>query len=163
MEFLGIIPARYGSTRLEGKPLADINGKPMIQWVYEKAKIALKYVVVATDDERIITAVKAFGGKAVLTSSDHTTGTNRCLEALEKASKIHEIDFDVVINIQGDEPMLHPEQVQTLIDCFDDPKAELATLVIPVTDPVDLENDSEVFVAFDKNFNALYFSRAVIP
>ncbi len=163
MEFLGIIPARYGSTRLEGKPLVNINGKPMIQWVYEKAKIALKHVVVATDDQRIIDVVNAFGGEAIMTSSDHPTGTNRCLEALEKASKIHEIDFDVVINIQGDEPMLHHEQIKTLIDCFEDPKAELATLVIPVTDPVDLENDSEVFVAFDKNYNALYFSRAVIP
>lgn len=163
MEFLGIVPARYGSTRLEGKPLADINGKPMIQWVYEKARIALKHVVVATDDERILTAVKAFGGEAVMTSPDHTTGTNRCLEALEKASKNHEIDFDVVINIQGDEPMLHPEQVKSLIHCFDDPDAELATLVIPVTDPLDLENDSEVFVTFDKHHNALYFSRAVIP
>ena len=163
MEFLGIIPARYGSTRLEGKPLVDINGKPMIQWVYEKTKIALKHVVVATDDQRIIDVVNAFGGEAIMTSSDHTTGTNRCLEALEKASKIHEIDFDVVINIQGDEPMLHHEQIKTLIDCFEDPKAELATLVIPVTDPIDLENDSEVFVAFDKNYNALYFSRAVIP
>ncbi|MCK5704353.1 MAG: 3-deoxy-manno-octulosonate cytidylyltransferase [Cyclobacteriaceae bacterium] len=163
MEFLGIIPARYGSTRLEGKPLLDINGKPMIQWVYEKTKLALNHVVVATDDERIMTAVKGFGGEAVMTSVAHNTGTNRCLEALQKANKFHDTNFDVVINIQGDEPMLDPEQINTLIRCFDDPIAELATLVIPVTDPADLDNDSEVFVTFDKNMKALYFSRAVIP
>lgn len=163
MEFLGIIPARYGSTRLEGKPLVDIKGKPMIQWVYEKTCEILDHVVVATDDERILSAVLDFGGKAVMTSTDHTTGTNRCLEALRKAEKIHELDFDVVINIQGDEPMLHPDQIKTLIQCFEDPRAELATLVIPVTDPIDLNNESEVFVTFDKNMNAMYFSRAVIP
>ncbi len=163
MKFLGIIPARYGSTRLEGKPLADINGKPMIQWVYEKTKQALEYVVVATDDERILKAVNAFGGEAVMTSSSHNTGTNRCLEALQIFSKIKNIDFDVIINIQGDEPMLHPDQIKTLIGCFDDPQAELATLVIPVTEAIDLDNESEVFVTFDKNMKALYFSRAVIP
>lgn len=163
MEFLGIIPARYGSTRLEGKPLVDIKGKPMIQWVYEKTKLALNHVVVATDDERIMTVVKEFGGEAVMTSAAHTTGTNRCLEALQKANKFHNTNFDVVINIQGDEPMLHPDQIKTLIHCFDDPNAELASLVIPVTDPIDLDNDSEVFVTFDKDMNALYFSRAVIP
>lgn len=163
MEFLGIIPARYGSTRLEGKPLVDIKGKPMIQWVYEKTKLALNHVVVATDDERIMTVVKEFGGEAVMTSAAHTTGTNRCLEALQKANKFHNTNFDVVINIQGDEPMLHPDQIKTLIHCFDDPNAELASLVIPVTDPIDLDNESEVFVTFDKDMNALYFSRAVIP
>ncbi len=163
MEFLGIIPARYGSTRLEGKPLVDINGKPMIQWVYEKTKLALQHVVVATDDARIIAAVNDFGGEVVMTSREHNTGTNRCLEALQKSNKIHNMDFDVVINIQGDEPMLNPEQIITLKQCFDDKNTELATLVIPVTNPIDLENDSEVFVTFDKNMKALYFSRAVIP
>ena len=162
-EFLGIIPARYGSTRLEGKPLVDIKGKPMIQWVYEKTSQMLEHVIVATDDERILSVVKNFGGNAVMTSSEHTTGTNRCLEALQKASTTYDINFDVVINIQGDEPMLHPDQIKTLVQCFDDPLAELATLVIPVTDPIDLDNDSEVFVTFDKNMNAMYFSRAVIP
>ena len=163
MKFLGIIPARYGSTRLEGKPLADINGKSMIQWVYEKVKFELEYVYVATDDIRIKDAVEAFGGDAIMTSENHTTGTNRCLEALEIITKDLEIDFDVVINIQGDEPMIHPEQIQILKACFDDKDAELATLVIPVTDGNDLVNDSEVFVTFDKNMRALYFSRAVIP
>lgn len=163
MKFLGIIPARYGSTRLEGKPLADIKGKPMIQWVYEKVKIELEHVYVATDDERIKNAVIAFGGKAVMTSKNHSTGTNRCLEALEIIDAELKMAFDVVINIQGDEPMIDPEQIRTLKNCFDNPLTELATLVIPVTDPIDLENESEVFVTFDKNMKALYFSRAVIP
>lgn len=163
MEFLGIIPARYGSTRLEGKPLVDIKGKPMIQWVYEKAKLALKHLVVATDDDRIMAVVKGFGGEVVMTSETHNTGTNRCLEALQSASEIYAMNFDVVINIQGDEPMLHPDQVKTIIHCFDDPEAELATLVTPVTNPTELDNESEVFVTFDKNMKALYFSRAVIP
>lgn len=163
MKFLGIIPARYGSTRLEGKPLADINGKPMIQWVYEKVKLEMEHVYVATDDQRIKDVVEAFGGKAVMTSENHTTGTNRCLEALEVVSNELGISFDVVINIQGDEPMIDPSQIKTLKDCFNDQEAQLATLVIPVTDSDDLVNDSEVFVTFDKNMKALYFSRAVIP
>lgn len=163
MKFLGIIPARYGSTRLAGKPLADIKGKPMIQWVYEKVQQVLDDVYVATDDERILRAVEDFGGKAVITSVNHTTGTNRCLEALDKINSLSSHPFDVVINIQGDEPMIDPSQIATLRDCFDDPGTELATLVIPVTDSADLENSSEVFVTFDKNQNALYFSRAVIP
>ena len=163
MKFLGIIPARYGSTRLEGKPLIDIKGKPMIQWVYEKAKLALEDVYVATDDYRIVDAVERFGGKAVMTSQDHTTGTNRCLEALDTINKSLNTPIDVVINIQGDEPMIDPEQITTLMKCFDNEETALATLVIPVTDPVDLKNESEVFVTFDKDMNALYFSRAVIP
>jgi 3-deoxy-manno-octulosonate cytidylyltransferase (CMP-KDO synthetase) len=163
MKFLGIIPARYGSTRLEGKPLADIHGKTMIQWVYEKAAKVLTDLVVATDDTRIFDAVIAFGGNAVMTSADHTTGTNRCLEALQKVSAKSGTAYDAVLNIQGDEPMLDPEQLVTLMDCFKNPATELATLVIPVTDSYDLENNSEVFVTFDKNMKALYFSRAVIP
>ena len=163
MNFLGIIPARYGSTRLEGKPLVDINGKPMIQWVYEKVKVVMEHVYVATDDIRIVEAVEDFGGDAVLTSIDHETGTNRCLEAAEIITKKTGINFDVIINIQGDEPMMNPEQIKILTACFHDSFTQLATLVIPVTDAIDLENESEVFVTFDKNMNALYFSRAVIP
>jgi len=163
MKFLGIIPARYGSTRLEGKPLADINGKSMIQWVYEKVKLEMDVVYVATDDIRIKNAVEKFGGQAVMTSTEHTTGTNRCLEALEIVQNDLGTSFDVVVNIQGDEPMINPEQIKTLIHCFDDDTTELATLVIPVTDEEDLNNDSEVFVTFDHNMRALYFSRAVIP
>lgn len=163
MKYIGIIPARYGSTRLEGKPLVDISGKPMIQWVYEKAAETLSDVYVATDDERIKETVDSFGGKSVMTSPDHNTGTNRCLEAYRVISERLEKTYDVVINIQGDEPMLHSKQLKNLMDAFLDGNTELATLVIPVTNPEDLDNESEVFVTFDKNMNALYFSRSVIP
>lgn len=163
MNILGVIPARYGSTRLEGKPLVDICGKTMIQRVYEQAKKVLKHVVVATDDVRIEQAVIGFGGEVVMTSTNHTTGTNRCLEAYETVQKDSAITFDAVINIQGDEPLLEPEQIRCLVSCFDDPKTELATLVMPVSNEGDLFNESEVFVVFDKNKRALYFSRSVIP
>lgn len=163
MKYIGIIPARYGSTRLEGKPLIDISGKPMIQWVYEKSSEVLKDVYVATDDVRIKNAVESFGGKVVMTSSDHNTGTNRCLEAYQIISRTNGTNYDVVINIQGDEPMLHPEQLKSLMLSFQDNNTELATLVIPVTNADDLKNDSEAFVTFDLNMNALYFSRSVIP
>lgn len=163
MNILGIIPARYGSTRLEGKPLVDICGKPMIQRVYEQAKKVLTHVVVATDDVRIEIAVKEFGGEVVMTCTSHRTGTNRCLEAYEIVQESSSVTFDAVINIQGDEPLLEPEQVRCLVSCFDDPNTELATLVMPVSSEGDLFNDSEVFVVFDKNKKALYFSRSVIP
>lgn len=163
MNILGVIPARYGSTRLEGKPLVDICGKTMIQRVYEQAEKVLEYVVVATDDVRIEDAVKAFGGKVVMTSTEHSTGTNRCLEAYEIVQKESAIQFDAVINIQGDEPLLEPEQIRCLVECFEDPKTELATLVMPVSNQGDLFNEGEVFVVFDKNKRALYFSRSVIP
>lgn len=163
MNILGVIPARYGSTRLEGKPLVDICGKPMIQRVYEQAKKVLSHVVVATDDVRIEKAVKEFGGEVVMTSTSHKTGTNRCLEAFEIVQAESSTSFDAVINIQGDEPLLEPEQIRCLVSCFDDPKTELATLVMPVSSEGDLFNESEVFVVFDKNKRALYFSRSVIP
>lgn len=158
---LGVIPARYGSTRLEGKPLIDLCGKTMIQRVYEQAKKALKFVIVATDDNRIFKVVKDFGGEVVMTSINHNTGTNRCLEAFEIFSKQSKVNFDVVLNIQGDEPLLAPEQIKKLVSCFDDKSTDMATLVLPTTKKEDLE--SGVFVVFDKNKNALYFSRAVIP
>lgn len=162
MNVLGIIPARYGSTRLEGKPLIDICGKPMIQHVYEQAKKALKYVLVATDDERIEKAVKEFGGKVVMTSSEHNTGTNRCLEAYEVFSSQSDVKFDVVMNIQGDEPLLEPDQIRSLEACFIDEETEMATLVIPVKEKEDLF-EGGVYVVLDKFNNALYFSRSVIP
>jgi 3-deoxy-manno-octulosonate cytidylyltransferase (CMP-KDO synthetase) len=158
---LGIIPARFGSTRLEGKPLVDICGKPMIQRVYEQAKKALDYVVVATDDQRIFDAVINFGGDVVMTSEKHTTGTNRCLEAFKIFTKQTNINFEVVLNIQGDEPLLEPEQIKNLVSCFNDNSTEMATLVIPTHKESDL--NSGVFVVFDVNNNAMYFSRAVIP
>lgn len=112
MKFIGIIPARYASSRFPGKPLADMDGKPMIQRVYEQVIQAVDDVCVATDDERIEAAVKAFGGKVVMTSDKHRSGTDRCFEAYQKIGK----GFDVVINIQGDEPFIHPEQIETIKD-----------------------------------------------
>lgn len=162
MNILGIIPARYGSTRLEGKPLLDICGKPMIQYVYEQARKSLNYVVVATDDERIVKAVQDFGGDVVMTSPDHNTGTNRCLEAYRVFTKRHNLEFDVVINIQGDEPLLDPEQIRLLISCFMNGKTQMATLVISVKEEESLFEDG-VYVVIDKLKNALYFSRSVIP
>lgn len=163
MNVLGIIPARYGSTRLEGKPLIDICGKPMIQHVYEQAKKLLEYVVVATDDARIVKAVNDFGGEVVMTSSDHNTGTNRCLEAYRVFTERQGVNFDVVVNIQGDEPLLDPEQLQLLISCFKENSTEMATLVIPVKNQELLTSGSGVYVVLDRFKNALYFSRSVIP
>ena len=163
MQFLGIIPARYGSTRLEGKPLVDINGKTMIQRVYERASGALDEIVVATDDERILQKVKDFGGNAVMTSKHHSTGTNRCLEALEIMEKKHGKSYDVVVNVQGDEPLIQPSQLTEMTQCFEDQAAEIATLITPVKRLDDLFNEGEVFVTIDKNNYALYFSRSVIP
>lgn len=162
MNVLGIIPARYGSTRLEGKPLLDIGGKTMIQRVYEQAHKLLDHVVVATDDERIEKAVHDFGGNVVMTSSKHTTGTNRCLEAYIVFNAKSDVNFDVVVNIQGDEPLLDPEQIRSLISCFDEDRTEMATLVMPVKNDKNLMNGG-VFVVIDRFKNALYFSRAVIP
>ncbi|NME70164.1 3-deoxy-manno-octulosonate cytidylyltransferase [Flammeovirga aprica] len=161
-KFLGIIPARYGSSRLEGKPLADICGKPMIQHVYERATATMSDVYIATDDVRIVEAVESFGGNVVMTSVDHSNGTSRCLEALEIVNQQTGKDFDAVVNIQGDEPLLEPVQLTELMESFDD-TTEFATLVLPVVHAEDLINNSEVFVTFDHNKDALYFSRAVIP
>ena len=163
MNVLGIIPARYGSTRLEGKPLLDICGKPMIQHVYEQVKRLLEHVVVATDDQRIVKAVQDFGGDVVMTSKDHNTGTNRCLEAYRVFAKRENIEFDVVVNIQGDEPLLDTEQIRLLISCFDEKATEMATLVIPVNKTEILKEGSGVFVVLDKLKNAIYFSRSIIP
>jgi len=161
MKVLGIIPARYRSVRLEGKPLVDLCGKSMIQRVYEQASKALDYVLIATDDVRIEEAVKKFGGAVVMTSPNHTTGTNRCLEAYEIYKRQSDIQFDVVLNIQGDEPLLAPKQIKSLVFCFESSDTKMATLVIPTLKNEDL--NSGVFVVFDKNYDALYFSRSVIP
>jgi 3-deoxy-manno-octulosonate cytidylyltransferase (CMP-KDO synthetase) len=160
MNVLGIIPARYGSTRLEGKPLLDICGKPMIQRVYERVKLLVPHVVVATDDARIEKVVRDFEGEVVMTSAQHNTGTNRCLEAFEVFKSKSNIDFDVIINIQGDEPLLEIEQLRLLISCFFDKTTDMATLVNPVKDDL---GKSGVYVVIDKFKNALYFSRSVIP
>lgn len=161
MKIIGIIPSRYGSTRFPGKPLVDIFGKPMIQRVYEQAKksSSLTDVIVATDDERIRQCVLGFGGKAAMTSGTHKTGTDRCAEVVEKMYP----DFDVAINIQGDEPYIHPEEIDELADCFKDKKVSLATLIMKMDSNEDLFNQNRVKVVVDKNMNALYFSRSPIP
>ena len=162
MKFLAVIPARYASTRFPGKPLALIGDKPMIQHVYEQAKKAGEDFVVATDDKRIYDAVEAFGGKVLLTSDKHRSGTDRCFEALQKMSG----EYDVVINIQGDEPFIQPEQIETLKACFTDPKTEIATLIKPFDKDAlwdDLSSPNTPKVVINKRMEAMFFSRSVIP
>lgn len=161
MKFIGIIPARFQSTRFPGKPLVILGEKPIIQWVYENAKKALDDVYVATDDERIYKAVEAFGGKAVYTSPNHQSGTDRCAEAAQKVAG--QMEFDVVINIQGDEPFIRPEQVEGLKACFNSPETEIATLIKPITNAIEITNINRPKVVINKNMEAMYFSRSSIP
>jgi 3-deoxy-manno-octulosonate cytidylyltransferase (CMP-KDO synthetase) len=160
MKFIAVIPARYQSTRFPGKPLALINEKPMIQWVYENALKAVSEVWVATDDERIFKAVENFGGKAVKTLSTHQSGTDRCAEAA--GIIINQTDFDVVINVQGDEPFIQPGQIELLKSCFTD-DAEIATLIKRIETTEELFNPNRPKVVTDNRQNALYFSRSPIP
>lgn len=162
MKFIGIIPARYASTRFPGKPLADMKGKYMIQRVYEQARKVLDHVCVATDDDRIFNAVRSFGGEVVMTSAQHRSGTDRCFEAYRTLGG-HE---DVVINIQGDEPFIKPEQIESLIACFDSPQIQIATLVRPFEASEGYEalaNPNSPKVVLNERHEALYFSRSVIP
>lgn len=164
MKIAGIIPARFASTRFPGKPLVEIHGKTMIQRVYEQAsKSNLNAVIVATDDEKIATHVQSFGGNVVLTSTAHPTGTDRCKEALDIWSAKHQTQFDAVINIQGDEPFIHPEQINLLAQAFQDKNTQLATLIKPLNNKRDLENPGIIKVSFRKDLRALYFSRSIIP
>ena len=160
---LGIIPARYASTRFPGKPLADIQGKPMIQWVYERCSPAFDYLVVATDDYRIINAVNGFGGEAVLTAENHESGTDRCLEAYHILQKQNGQDFDIIVNVQGDEPLVKSEQLFELTSCFENDGVRIATLIHPLEDPEQVNNPDIVKVVVDKGYKALYFSRSAIP
>lgn len=170
MKYIGIIPARYASTRFPGKPLAEIGGKTVIRRVYEQANKALETLVVATDDDRIYDAVETFGGKVVMTRPDHKCGTDRCLEAylaITTPSWREQNDTDtVVINIQGDEPFIQPEQIEALMACFDKEDTQIATLVRPFTDKdsqADLENENTPKVDWDKKTGvAKMFSRKVI-
>lgn len=159
LKILGVIPARYASTRFLGKPLVDIAGKTMIQRVYEQAKKAnLSRVVVATDDERIAEEVKKFGGDWIMTNSHHQSGTDRCAEVVQKLP-----GFDVVINIQGDEPFIDPEQISLLCSCFDNKQVKLATLIKKVKDTDELFNSNIPKVVVNTNAEAIYFSRHPIP
>lgn len=162
LKFLAVIPARYASTRFPGKPLARLGGKPVIRRVWEQVTQVFADAVVATDDQRIIEAVEAFGGRAVMTSPDHRSGTDRCREAVEKSGG----NPDIVVNVQGDEPFIAPSQLRAIARCFDDPSTDIATLVKPFT-PADglaaLENPNSPKVVLGTAGQALYFSRSVIP
>lgn len=160
MKFLGVIPSRYASTRLEGKPLKDICGHTMIEWVYKRAKFSnLDEVVVATDDERIYNEVERFGGKAILTRKDHENGTSRIAEVCEKYR-----DYDVIVNVQGDEPLIEPDMINSIIDSFkEDDTISMSTLKYKLDTMEDIENPNYVKVITDKKGYAIYFSRSVIP
>ncbi len=160
---IGLIPARFASTRFPGKPLADIGGKPMIQRVYEQASKVLPVVYVATDDDRIANAVTSFGGKVVMTSVNHQSGTDRCREALEKAQELENRTFNAVINIQGDEPFINPKQIEQLAAAFEDESTEIATLIKKVSSKDDLFNANKPKVVVNLKGEALYFSRSPIP
>ena len=159
MKFIGIIPARYNSSRFPGKPLAILGGKTVIEHVYRQVSSVMADVFVATDDQRIYNAVKAFGGKAVMTRTDHQSGTDRICEALEKIGG----DFDIVINIQGDEPFIQKSQLETVMQCFDDPRTQIATLGKPFESMETVENPNSPKIVLDNDGYALYFSRSVIP
>lgn len=161
LQFIVIIPARYQSTRFPGKPLAILAGKPIIQHVYENAKKSFDKVWVATDDERIAKTVESFGGSYVMTSPDHPSGTDRCAEA---AAKIAETtNFDVIINIQGDEPFVCDPQLEALKSCFNDPQTEIATLVKTIENEEVLFNPNRPKVVFNADNYAQLFSRSTIP
>lgn len=159
MKFIGIIPARYASTRFPGKPLALLGGKPVIQHVYEKVAAVLEAAYVATDDERIYDAVKSFGGQVVMTRTDHKSGTDRIEEAIEKIGG----EWDVVVNVQSDEPFVAKSQLDTICHCFDDPTTQIATLGKPFESMEAVQNPNSPKIVVDNMGFAMYFSRSVIP
>ena len=165
MKFIAIIPARYASTRFPGKPLAMLGGKPVIQRVYEQAVSVIDEAYVATDDERIFQAVNSFGGRAVMTRTDHKSGTDRIEEAVEKLEEQAQISnlADVIINIQGDEPFIRRSQIETLCRLFDDPQTQIGTLGKRFESMEAVENPNSPKIVCDLNGFALYFSRSVIP
>lgn len=162
LNFIGIIPARYASSRFPGKPLAKIGNQSMIERVWLQVSKVLSEVCVATDDQRIFEAVEAFGGKAVMTSASHRSGTDRCYEAYCNVGS----NADVIINIQGDEPFIHEEQIRAIMDCFNDKTTQIATLARrfdPKTGFEALQDCTKPKVVLDNNSNAMYFSRSIIP
>ena len=163
MNVLGIIPARYKSTRFPGKPLAKIGSKTMIHRVYSQAKKAFEDVLVATDDDAIFREVVSFEGQAVMTSPDHQSGTDRCAEAARGYVLPDGKKFDVVINIQGDEPFIQPGQLQILAAAFEDPTVDIATLVKEAKTPEEIFSENTAKVVINKNCEAVYFSRSPIP
>ena len=163
MNVLALIPARYESTRFPGKPLVDIHGKSMIMRVFEQAAKVFKTVYVATDDERILKHVILCGGKAIMTSSLHKSGTDRCAEACNNISKELNTVFDIIVNIQGDEPYIQPSQLELLVSCFENAETDIATLVKPVETNDDLWDANKPKVILNNKNQAIYFSRATIP
>lgn len=160
MKIMAIIPARYASTRFPGKPLALLGGKPVVQWVYERASQVFEYVAVATDDERIQNCVKGFGGRVIMTSPHHCSGTDRACEAM----LISGYNPNIVVNIQGDEPFVDQAQLKALATCFEDEDTDIATIVRPFTGSYEeLEDPNKVKVVRDDKDFAMYFSRSVIP
>jgi len=159
MRIIAIIPARYASTRFPGKPLAMLGGKTIIERVYQQVAPTVDAAYVATDDERIFQAVEGFGGRAVMTSAEHPSGTDRVAEA----ARIVGADADIIVNVQGDEPFIQPEQIRTLCSLFDDERTEIATLARPLTSIEDVQNPNKVKVVRSIDGFALYFSRAAIP
>lgn len=160
MKVIGIIPARYESSRFPGKPLIDINGQTMIQRVYNQAKhaSALSEVIVATDDQRIFDHVKSFAGNVMMTNKDHQSGTDRCAEIVQNVQ-----GFDIAINIQGDEPFIDPQQINLLVSCFENQHTQIATLVRKADSYEELFNENKPKVVLNKNGQAIYFSRQAIP
>ena len=158
LNILAVIPARYGSSRLPGKPLIDLDGRPMIQHVYERVSRVFDQVIVATDDERICHVVDSFQGQAIMTSIDHLNGTSRVSEVASIQK-----DLDYVINVQGDEPMIDLKSMSALLQLLENSRPDIGTVVSPVMDPEGLNKLHEVFVVTDKEDRALYFSRSVIP
>lgn len=159
MKFIAIIPARYASTRFPGKPLATLGGKSVIQRVYEQVSTVLDDVYVATDDQRIFQAVEAFGGRAVMTSPNHKSGTDRIQEAITKIGG----QWDVVVNVQGDEPFIQASQIKTVCECFEDPETQIATLGKPFDDMDAVGNPNSPKIVVDNRHYAMYFSRSIIP
>lgn len=162
LKFIGIIPARYASTRFPGKPLAMLGDMTVIERVYRQVSLVLDNVIVATDDTRIADAVTAFGGKAVMTSTEHRSGTDRCYEAYINNGG----NEDVIINIQGDEPFIHPDQIKSIMQCFDSDDTDIATLIRPFDKNLPfekLQNPNSPKVVVGTDMKALYFSRSVIP
>lgn len=161
MNILGVIPARYASTRFPGKPLIDIGGKTMIQRVYEQAckTTQLSKVIIATDDQRIYDHALAIGANVCMTATTHLSGTDRCAEVVQQQKEV----YDVVINIQGDEPFIHPQQIDELALCFNNATTNIATLVKQITNPTDLQSNTVMKVALTNTLQALYFSRNAIP
>lgn len=173
MRYIAVIPARYASTRFPGKPLAVLGGTTVIERVYRQVSAVVSDVYVATDDDRIYHAVQQFGGKAVMTSPDHKSGTDRIEEAVTKITAETGVCYDVVINVQGDEPFIQQSQINTVISCFNDPKTQIATLGKPFGTPSDAKEAQEILraiqnpnspkIAISQQGVALYFSRSVIP